>query len=148
MKLSPVVSSNIESAAYLEDEGVMLVKFGNGSLYAYPGVMPEAWEQFNSAASKGTWVATFLREKLKAVLIQQVPGEAVKAEPTKPEPLQSYQEDECCGKRIRSFLLKPESLSGSKWECPRCGQQWAPRLQGTLRHWYPVVATFVARRSS
>jgi hypothetical protein len=66
--------------------------------------------------------------------------------------LNSHEPDECCGKALSKALLSGSLDTANSWECPKCGQEWRPKLtkfipgDGALtlapdpiRHWTPHV---------
>ena len=61
----PIVSSNLESAAY--EDGAIVVRFKNGSTYKYPSCTGELWAKFQKEFDgKGTHSAgKFLNAKLR-----------------------------------------------------------------------------------
>jgi hypothetical protein len=57
MELTPVQSSHIDSVGYLESDGVVLVRYRDGSLHARPGWNAVAYENLMRASSKGKALA-------------------------------------------------------------------------------------------
>lgn len=57
MELTKVKSSNVDAVGYLEQDGVLLVRFKDGTLYARTGVQPAQYIQLLEAESKGAWLA-------------------------------------------------------------------------------------------
>lgn len=53
---SPVSSSNVSAAAYDTDKQELMVRFRNGSVYAYKGANQALYDEFLSAASPGAFV--------------------------------------------------------------------------------------------
>ncbi len=60
MKLTPE-SSNVEAIGYDETLEEVWVRFDGGRTYAYENVPPTVWSDFESAASKGTFVNQVLK---------------------------------------------------------------------------------------
>lgn len=52
----PVSSSNIESIGYDEQNGLVYVRFLNGSLYVYKGVPLHEFENLRDAPSLGSYL--------------------------------------------------------------------------------------------
>jgi hypothetical protein len=61
--LIPVISSNVASYAYLEDEQTMIVQFLDSSVYEYYSVPKEIWQIAQTYPSKGQFVWKFLRDQ-------------------------------------------------------------------------------------
>jgi hypothetical protein len=61
LEFFPVESSNVHSYGYDEDEMLLYVRFLSGALYRYYEVLPEVWEAFQMADSKGQFVWRMLR---------------------------------------------------------------------------------------
>jgi hypothetical protein len=57
MELTPVESSHIAAIGYLESDGVVLVRYRDGSLHARPGWNSVAYENLMRASSKGKALA-------------------------------------------------------------------------------------------
>lgn len=57
------------------------------------------------------------------------------AEP--PSPLNTWDEDPCCGRRLQKALR--ENANRVLWSCPKCGAVWKAKMIGTIKHWSPVV---------
>jgi KTSC domain len=153
VQLTPVVSSNVRAAAYFEEQQLFVVHFSNGDLYSGL-LLPAEVAAFEAAESKGRYLAT-LRGRLTRIgtayelqavapppVQSAVAGATVAAEP----PMQSYQEDECCGRHIYKFLRDDlTSQHMDRWNCPRCGQEWRAKIQGQLKRWYPHVTQMILR---
>ena len=60
MELTPVQSSHIAAIGYLESDGVLLVRYRDGSLYARPGLNAVAYENLMRAPSKGGALAAWV----------------------------------------------------------------------------------------
>ena len=56
MKREPVVSSNIASIGYDENNNILEVEFNNGNVYEYYDVPLYEYEGLMSADSKGTYL--------------------------------------------------------------------------------------------
>ncbi len=54
-------SSNVAGATYDPATHNLTVKFNSGGAYRYQGVTPKTWSEFQSAPSKGGFVASRLR---------------------------------------------------------------------------------------
>lgn len=59
MELTKVESTNVDAVGYLEQDGVLLVRFKDGTLYARTGVQPSQYISLLEAPSKGTWLASW-----------------------------------------------------------------------------------------
>ena len=55
-EMIPVSSSNIESIGYDEQNGLVYVRFLNGSLYVYKGVPLHEFENLRDAPSLGSYL--------------------------------------------------------------------------------------------
>lgn len=65
MKFEPIVSSNLESAAY--ENGAIVVRFKNGSSYRYPNCTGELWAKFQKTfdGKDGRSAGKFLNAELR-----------------------------------------------------------------------------------
>ena len=63
VELIPVVSSNVASYAYKEEEATLIVAFLDGGIYEYYSVDDSIWQLFQTVSSKGRFVWTHLRDK-------------------------------------------------------------------------------------
>jgi uncharacterized protein len=59
----PVSSSNVASIGYDVDTQVLDVEFVNGGVYQYMNVPQEAFDELQSAASKGRYVAQNVKNR-------------------------------------------------------------------------------------
>lgn len=53
MKMTPVISSNVQSVGYAPETKTLAVQFKSGGLYHHEDVSPEAHAAFMAAESKG-----------------------------------------------------------------------------------------------
>jgi len=63
IQLLPVISSNVASYGYDEEQNTQIVQFLDGSIYLYYDVDPSIWDLFQTAPSKGRFVWSHLRDK-------------------------------------------------------------------------------------
>lgn len=146
--LIAVQSSNVAAYAYLSEYKVLLVAFKDGALYARSGVSEEMARDFATADSKGRFLANLTAPSvciLKSTGQQPADTPAPATRQAANPQLQTYQEDDCCGRALFAFLSTPDSEKTKTWTHPKCGQEWRPRIQGILRHWSPVCVTSVMR---
>jgi hypothetical protein len=68
LALTPVESSHIAAIGYLEAERVLLVRYKDGSLYAWDGILQPAWAFLAAATSKGTCLHAVIQNR-KGILI-------------------------------------------------------------------------------
>lgn len=68
LKFEPIVSSNLESAAYDAKAKKILVRFKNGTAYAYPRCDEKLWKDFQSQfdGKAGRSAGKFLHAQLRA----------------------------------------------------------------------------------
>lgn len=68
----PIVSSNLESAAYVD--GAIVVRFKNGSSYKYPSCTGELWTQFQKTfdGKEGRSAGKFLHSQLKPLEVERL----------------------------------------------------------------------------
>ncbi len=59
----PVSSTNVASIGYDVDTQVLEVEFVNGGVYQYMNVPQEAFDEFQSASSKGTYLAQNIKNR-------------------------------------------------------------------------------------
>lgn len=57
MELTKVQSSKVDAVGYLEQDGVLLVRFKDGTLYARTGVQASTYIQLLESPSKGSFLA-------------------------------------------------------------------------------------------
>lgn len=64
-EFSPIVSSNLESAAFVD--GAIVVRFKNGSTYRYPSCTGELWMKFQKTfdGQNGRSAGKFLNAELR-----------------------------------------------------------------------------------
>lgn len=64
-KFSPIVSSNLESAAFVD--GTIVVRFKNGTAYSYPNCDEKLWSKFQKTfdGKNGLSAGKFLNAELK-----------------------------------------------------------------------------------
>lgn len=63
MERSSVTSSNVSAIGYDPDSQILEVEFNNGSVYQYSGVPEYEFDGIISAASKGTYLNTNIKNK-------------------------------------------------------------------------------------
>ena len=70
----PIVSSNLESAAFNADEQAIIVRFKNGTAYKYPNCGEKLWKDFQSQfdGQKGRSAGKFLNAQLKPRAYERV----------------------------------------------------------------------------
>jgi predicted RNA-binding Zn-ribbon protein involved in translation (DUF1610 family) len=58
--------------------------------------------------------------------------------------LETFAEDDCCNKRIVKASRDGQLEGKSSWTCPKCGEEWKPRMIGCALHWepHPLIAVF------
>lgn len=68
----PVVSSNIESAAF--EGGSIIVRFKNGNAYKYPNASPKLWSEFEKTfdGKDGRSAGKFLNAKLRQLPYERI----------------------------------------------------------------------------
>ena len=59
----PVASSNVASIGYDADAQVLEIEFVNGGVYQYMNVPREAFDELQSAASKGSYVSQNIKNR-------------------------------------------------------------------------------------
>ncbi|ARU40010.1 hypothetical protein CCB80_02205 [Armatimonadetes bacterium Uphvl-Ar1] len=62
MNLTPVSSSNIDAIGYDKESRTLRIRFKNGSVYDYHGVPESTYAGLMSAASKGTYLNTHVKQ--------------------------------------------------------------------------------------
>ena len=72
MQLIPVKSSNIKSAGY--ENGVIRVRFGNGTEYDYAGADVKTFNDFMEAKSQGKFFHQNIRGKLTGTKVTKEDG--------------------------------------------------------------------------
>jgi hypothetical protein len=131
MELVAVESSNVAAIGYNAECELLRVRFKDGGVYDYPGVSVELHERIMQAESKGRALAAIKHRAVKV-------GEQIQLrEPTPPGPMQSFQEDSCCGKHLSKALMSGALDTVNTWECPTCGCEWRAQTIDSIRHWSP-----------
>ncbi len=62
MDRTPVVSSNVASIGYDEEEAILEIAFNSGAIYEYYGVPPEVFDDFMMSSSKGKYMWDHIRD--------------------------------------------------------------------------------------
>lgn len=57
----------------------------------------------------------------------------------------THVEDSCCEKGLDKALSTGSLDSAAGWTCPKCGTEWHPHLEGSLRDWRPIVHFMIWR---
>jgi hypothetical protein len=60
-----------------------------------------------------------------------------KPAPAAAGPLNAYEPDKCCGRRISKALRSDLLNAVDEWTCPECGEKWTPEMRGAIRYWMP-----------
>lgn len=73
-EFKPVVSSNIESAAFDTATGSITVRFKNKSQYRYPNAGPKIWKEFEKTfdGKDGRSAGKFLNAKLRPMPYERI----------------------------------------------------------------------------
>lgn len=53
-------------------------------------------------------------------------------------PLDTFQEDECCGAALNAAALAGLLDEADEWTHEDCGQVWRAKMIGDMRHWAPA----------
>lgn len=115
-------SSLVAAGGYDVASRTIRVWFHDGKHKDFPDQDRVMFDAFMVARSKGRFLA---------VLATQAPPVA----PPPPGPLDTYEEDECCARRLAAALRK--GIAGAEWTCPKCEALWKAELVGAVRHWRP-----------
>ncbi|MBK8129608.1 MAG: KTSC domain-containing protein [bacterium] len=62
MERTPVQSSNIAAIGYDDTNAILEVEFLNGSIYQYYGVPHDTYESLMNAASKGSFLNSYVKK--------------------------------------------------------------------------------------
>lgn len=162
MNLTAVESSHIAAVGYLEAERVLLVRYKDGTLYAFPGWDNNRYAGLVRAESKGrflTWCKGSGILITKGVMPTEAGTSAVRgtvAEPgdnaaPSPGSLNMIDEDadKCCRKNAPHSQLWNRVDAPASWECPDCGTRFniVVLSAGGARYWRIVPAFAVHRRA-
>lgn len=63
--MEPIVSNQIESGGYLQEENLLLIKFKFGGLYAYHGVPEDMLSHIMAAESPSKYLGEFVKPAFK-----------------------------------------------------------------------------------
>ena len=69
MQMIPVKSSNIKAAGH--EANTMRVEFTNGTVYDYPGVSAELFNNFMQAESQGRYYHQFIKGKFNGTRVEK-----------------------------------------------------------------------------
>ena len=147
MNLTPVESSHIAAIGYLEAERVLLVRYKDGSLYAFLDWLPALYVELMASRSKGRFMMGRIWPSIliaKGVMPTEAGIRAIRgtvAEPggnaaPSPGPLNVIDEDadKCCHKTLNAMFARgiDQRLSA---ECSDCGTQFWPEKIGECCYW-------------
>jgi hypothetical protein len=65
----PISSSTVASVGYEEDSMTLEVEFVKGTVYQYPNVPREIYEELMGASSKGNYINTVLKARFTGIRI-------------------------------------------------------------------------------
>ena len=72
----PVASTNIGAIGYDEASQTLAIRFHSGGTYAYDGVMPDVWQRFQAAESKGKFFHQHIKPTYQGRTLGQLDGHA------------------------------------------------------------------------
>jgi hypothetical protein len=171
LNLTPVESSRVAAVGYLEADQVLIVRFIDGALYAFPGVAVAQYADLMEVASKGRWIAKLRGQEVrirKGVMppdirstdrlsgksdqftasVARPGGDAVAS----PGPLNVIDQDanKCCRKAFerasRSETVMECLFGGGRTWCEECGTQFSPEMVGANRYWRIVPQVHIIRK--
>ena len=149
MWLTPVKSSNVAAVGYLDEDGVLLVRYHDGSLHARPGVSREQFEALLTAESKGKFLHAMRgtsilisRKETSAdnPVTQSHEHRAVPHVVDGPLNVLDEDADRCCRRRFAVFPREEQVFT-----CIDCGTEFRATRRGALRHWQIWPATAIVR---
>jgi KTSC domain len=163
--LMPVESSRVAAVGYLEADKVLIVRFIDGALYAFPGVTVAQYAQLMEVPSKGRWIAKLRGQEVriqKGVMppdvrstdrlsgksdqftgpVARPGGDAVAS----PGPLNVIDQDadKCCRKYLTSYESILPTLIG--FSCGTCGTEFTAEMAGPNRYWRIVPQVHIIRK--
>lgn len=155
MTLTPVESSHIAAVGLVEPDGVLLVRYRDGSLYARLGWTAGSFAALLAAPSVGKRLASTTGgsirllggRKEEAENIVRAERAAPLAEDTKPGPLNLIDGDayRCCRKGLTERLKRD---SETPWTCAECGADFVPEaFPDRTRYWRIRPAVAIVRPS-
>ena len=166
MELTPVESSHIAAIGYLEAERVLLVRFKDSAVAAWPNIHPFAFGHLDRATSKGIALREITDDRAgipitKGVMPTDAGPSATELpvnepggnEAPSPGPLNVIDEDagECCRTDI-SAALETDAIKkyvggdgGAGLKCRKCETEFRAEMVGSIRHWLIVEHIAVVR---
>ncbi len=133
MVLVPVESSNVAAIGYNAECRLLRVQFKDGSTYDYSNIDEAQHQTVMTAPSKGKAIAELRRRGTRLT-----DGQPIKLrEQEVAGPLNTFQEDACCGIPLSKAIASGKLAEASDWLCPRCGAEWRPEMRGPIRVWVP-----------
>jgi hypothetical protein len=142
MTLTPVNSSHIAAVGLVEPDGVLLVRYRDGSLYARPGWTAGSFAALLAAPSKGKFLASTTGGSIRLGGRKEGAESSVRAEraapltEAKPGPLNLVDEDadKCCRAGLAPFAAQNAPITS--WECGECGTEFVREVFPDLtRYW-------------
>ena len=155
MELTLVKSSHVAAVGYLDEDGVLLVRYHDGSLHARPGVSREQFESLLTAKSKGKFLhamrgTSILISRKEAIagnpVTQSHEQRAVNLMWYGPSAASAWMDvldedaDQCCRRRFAVFPREEQVFT-----CFDCGTEFRATRRGALRHWQIWPATAIVR---
>lgn len=139
MQLTPVESSHIAAIGYLESDAVLLVRYRDGTVYAWSGILQPAWAFLESSKSKGTCLHAIVQDRPGTKISKG--GTAVNQ--SKPEPAGAVEaaplnviDDAaapCCRASLTASLA--QFPNATVMACGSCGLSFHPQQIGAQRFW-------------
>jgi cell division GTPase FtsZ len=161
--LMPVESSHVAAVGYIEADQVLLVRFIDGALYAFPGVTVAQYAELMEVPSKGRWIAKFRGQEVRiqkgvmptetgesttVTAVARPGGDAVAS--SGPLNLIDQDADKCCRKSFesasRSEIVMESLFAGGQTWCEECGTRFAPEMVGSTRYWRIVPQVHIIRK--
>jgi hypothetical protein len=146
MNLTPVESSHIAAVGLVEPDGVLLVRYRDGSLYARLGWTAGHYAALLAAPSKGKFIAATSGGSIR--ILGKEDTVSIKARASASNSLQQRGEtaplsliDEDADKCCRAALSAGPDVR--EFDCPECGTRFVREVFPDLtRHWriLPIVA--------
>ena len=150
MELTKVESSHIDAIGYLEADRVLLVRYDDGGLYAWPGVSAAQWNDLVANPSKGAWLSRLIRHSIGIPIAKANDGLRERTQDTvapKFDTLNVLDPDvsKCCRKL---FLAQGANVNDKEsFTCSDCGTQVQAEMQGAHRFWR-IVPLFAVHRKA
>lgn len=133
MEMIEVESSNVRAIGYDSQSQILRVRYRDNREYERPNTSIVIFSQLMAAKSKGKFLATLMGTAKRVQYGKEAAEEPEQSGTKAPVPLQTHDDDDCCGKLLEKALNAHPTLV--QWPCPKCGEVWRPDTFSGVKHW-------------